>query len=98
MPELNWLYSRLWLYVLLILAGLELVGIVHHGSGYTLSEYTWVKTQAAPMRVALGALLVWLVYHWLFNRPGVGLTWRDGVAVWVGLAVGLVSYMYVHRQ
>lgn len=72
-----------WAWAILIAAGvaLEIVAIVRPQSGDTLSEQVWdwlrygadqVPTPAVWLaRFVVGALLVWLVPHWLFPSLGI---------------------------
>jgi hypothetical protein len=66
-------------------------------TGDTLSEWTWSKIPhghllALPLRMALGGLLVWLIFHFLWNGPGRGLHKIDLVFALTGALVGLLSY------
>ena len=47
--------------------------------------------------MAVGGLLVWLIWHFLFSGPRRGLTQWDAVAVGVGLAVGFAAFRFGWR-
>jgi hypothetical protein len=82
-----------WLWLLSFLAAFEAWAIVRSRQGDTLSEFVWIKTQALPMRAALGGLLVWLVYHWLF-APNGKLGANDIAAAVLGIVIGCIAYTY----
>jgi len=90
-------YHRVWFLILALALAVEGVAIFRPRAGDTLSEYTWAKTHGAPLRVTLGALLCWLVYHWLFSGPGRGFSRWDALFAAIGAFVGLLSYFWVHR-
>lgn len=84
-------YQGLWLALLVGIAGLEAVGLLRKKRGDTLSEYTWLKTRKPVMRGALGGLLGWLVYHWLFAGPHNGTGSVDLIAAGAGIVAGLIA-------
>jgi len=95
-PPKTW--HKIWP-TLIVAAGLvEWLAIRRSGLDDTLSEWTWSKINNAPVRILLGAFLVWLFYHFLWTRPPRGLGARDIAAVALGAVAGLASYIYVVRM
>lgn len=77
-----------WFISLLVVEGYALYS---RTQGDTLSEWTRLKVAVLPMRMALGAMLVWLLFHWLFARPGT-LGWRDGASAALGAVLGWIAH------
>lgn len=46
--------------------------------------------------MVIGALLVWLIWHWLFVSSGSG--WEDALAMVVGLLLGFVGHLLRRRE
>lgn len=90
-------FHRFWFALLSLLLLMEGIAIYRHGDGDTLSEWTWSKLHNWPTRVLLGAVLVWLCWHFLWWGPTKGMTWRDAVAVFLGAAMGLCSFLWAVR-
>ena len=90
MTPLRW-FRAFYFTVFVLVAGVEFWAISRHGSGFTLSEWTWSKISTVPMRMAVGGLLIWLVWHFLFVGPNKGLGKWDLVFVGLGLAVGAAA-------
>lgn len=83
---------KLWAGIVLLAGLLELIGLRQKGKDDTLSEYTWSKTKHPVVRVAVGALVGWLPYHFTLGN-GVPLSRWDLVAAGTGATLGLVSWM-----
>ena len=84
-------YPKFWFFWLFVLALIELIAVVNPHKGDTFSEYTWSKLNTLPMQMLVGAVLFWLAWHFLFARF-IGLSWRDIVAVVIGLSVGALAF------
>ena len=84
-------FHRLWFALIALVLAVEVVALRRDGLGDTLSEWTWSKIRGLPLRMALGALLMWLVWHFLFSGPHRGFTKWDGVAVALGALAGFAA-------
>lgn len=91
-------FRRLWLWILTVLAVLEVWSLVDRRPGDTLSEYTRSKIGHPLMRAALGGLLFWLPYHWLFVPNGSGMGALDGIFAGLGVVAGLGAHVYLARR
>lgn len=80
-----------WLSMFFLAVGMEVWAIARHGSGFTLSEWVWSKIHSLGMRAAVGALLSWLIWHFIFAGPGRGLGKVDLVFAIVGAFVGIAG-------
>ena len=84
-------FHAFWFTMFFLAIAMEGWAISRTGRGFTLSEWTWSKISTVPMRMVVGALLVWLVWHFLFVGPNKGLGKWDLVFVGLGLAVGAAA-------
>jgi hypothetical protein len=85
-------WKRVWATIIFLALGAELLGILRRKpGGDTLSEYTWAKTHAPVMRAALGGLLGWLVYHFLYAPMGQPLGTADALSTGAGILAGLIA-------
>jgi len=89
-------FHRFWFAAFIILVGVEAWAIFRHGAGDTLSEWTWSKISQWPLRMAVSALLGWLLYHFIWRGPR-GLSKLDLAAALAGAAFGLVACRYGWR-
>lgn len=96
--RMNRIFQSLWLAILVALASLEAIALVRKRPNDTLSEYTRYKTTAPVMKAALGGLLGWLMYHWLYTDNGSYLGVLDGVTAGVGVLVGLLAHWTRKRR
>lgn len=71
----------------------EVRGFFRKASGDMLTEFKreWILHTAFGSSV-VGAFLVWLVWHWLFDIAGLG--WEDVVAAATGAYIGLLGWIY----
>ena len=90
-------WHRFWFALIAVALVAEGMALSRHREGDTLSEWTWSKISQFPLRMAVGGLLVWLIWHFLFSGPRRGLTQWDAVAVGVGLAVGFAAFRFGWR-
>lgn len=88
-------YHRAFAGLIFVAAALELVTLLRRRDRETMSSYVRSKVQHPAMRVALGGLLGWLLYHWL--APTTDLSWRDGASTVGGLLIGVVSVIVAKR-
>lgn len=90
MTPLKW-FRAFYLTVFALTVAVEVWAVTRHGSGFTMSEWVWSKVRTVPLRAALGALLVWLVWHFLWAGPRRGLGRMDLAFVMVGAIVGIAA-------
>ena len=91
---MNKTFQAIWLSLLIAIAVAELVSLFFPVAGTaTLSGYTRIKTAHPAMKVALGGMLGWLQYHWLFTRNGSPLGALDAIAAAIGALLGLAAWM-----
>lgn len=91
---MNKSFQAIWLGLLIAIAVAELVALLFPIVGTaTFSGYMRLKTAHPVMKMALGALLGWLQYHWLFTRNGSPLGVLDAVAAATGALLGLVAWV-----
>ena len=85
------LFRTFYMIVFCAVVAVEGWAIARHGSGFTLSEWVWSKIHSVGMRAAVGALLVWLIWHFLWVGPNNGLGRNDVAFVLVGAIVGMAA-------
>jgi hypothetical protein len=93
---MNRLFQALWFSWFIFLLVVEAAAMVYPGPMDTLSEWTRLKTTALPMKMALGGVLVWLCYHWLFARNGQHIGYVDVSITAIGMLLGFVAYLEQH--
>jgi len=90
-------YARFWWIWFFTFAAIELTAVfVRHRQGDTLSEFWWAKGTFWGLRILMGVALVWLIYHFLFNRYG-DLGWKDALFAGLGALIGLLSVFTAKR-
>ena len=72
-PRINW--KKPWVYLWIIWIGmflvLEFFAIVNDTPDDTLSEHVWSLMNASSfIGFSVVALLVWLIYHFVYERRG----------------------------
>lgn len=90
-------FRTYWPIVIVLTVAVELWAVSRHGPDDTMSEWVWSKIHSAPVRILLGAFLVWLIYHFLWSGPKRGLGWHDVAFLIVGAAMGFASYSWATR-
>jgi len=94
-------YRRYWAgFVYLLVSAFAVQegrAIWRRAPGDTFSEWVWSKIGPWPMRMFLGALLIWLVWHFLIAGPNRGLGRWDVAFVVLGALVGLAAWRWGWR-
>lgn len=90
-------FHRVWFGGLLAWLLFEITALVYRGTNDTFSEWTWSKIHTAPVRMLVGTVLTWMLWHFLFSGPNRGLSWRDAVAAALGLGIGYFSFLWSLR-
>jgi hypothetical protein len=89
-------YHKWWLSIIALAVVLEAIAIRRTGTGDTMSEWVWSKISQWPLRTAVGALLVWLLYHFVWSGPRPLSRW-DLTAALVGGAIGFAAFRWGWR-
>lgn len=87
-------FHRVFFVALIVLLACEAVALSLRQPGDTISEWVWSKIHTLPLRMVVGGLLVWLLYHLLWSGPGRGLSPKDAVFAALGLVIGAASYAF----
>jgi hypothetical protein len=98
-PGERW-YHKAWFVLLMAITALELTTLLRKREGETLSSYVITKSKNPALHGAVGALLVWLLYHWQVAPMMYGsttLSWRDAVSALAGLALGIGTSLGARR-
>lgn len=89
-------YEAIWLTLTIVVLGVEGVALARRKGGDTLTEF--VRKQKATWFVALlGALLVWLFYHFIIDKDG-SPTRVDVIVVLMGVALTLALHRVFRRD
>ena len=83
-------WSKFWFSILAVALIGEAIALRSHGGVGTMSVWVWSKISTPGMRAAVGALLCWLIWHFLWAGRG-RLTRYDLAAVLLGAALGLAA-------
>lgn len=84
-------WFAIWAVLIAVVIAVEIVALVNTVGGDTLTEYMrsgLLRSRAGS--AAVGAFLLWLVWHWLFVNLGFGL--GDLIAIALGASIGLAGW------
>ena len=62
-------WSTFWFLLLAVGGVAETIAMYRRSKGDTLSESVWRKTTKPWQRWLLGAFMIWLTFHFLFQNP-----------------------------
>ena len=83
-------WARFWMGIIAVAVVAEIIALRSHGGVGTMSMWVWSKISTPGMRAAVGGLLVWLAYHFLWAGRGRLTRW-DVAAVLLGSLLGLAA-------
>lgn len=85
-------WPTIWFLVCVVVVLLEGVALGRPEAGDTLSEIVRTFRFDGAGRVVLLPLWSWLTWHWIMRPASMPMfSWRDGVAITVGLAWALLE-------